>query len=442
MPATFDRFALFIFLAAAAPAVAANFYDNRGLSADAGLEYQLITQEYYNAVIDTTSLDPIENWILSKDEIDDFIFWTNIDYSYKSSGKLFDALADLEISADRFLGRAEGSYRLGDFDNNIKAYGKFENKTPLDDAKNRNDGYNYIQSYLKADRRLSSLISLNLKTSFETVFFDELDTARPGDSETTSYRAYNFDYSIFSARLGGELTLSEPARNIYWYGAVYHRHVPDSAEARYDDYRFNVEYSAFGINGYLSLEGEIRHKDYNQPDDQDDYTALDFRSRVSKTLDSEIKGSLAIIYENYWFKKPDIINRDYRLFRTELKVTQQISDLAIGPLVRFEFRDEEEDESGYASESYGQWELGAATGFIGRSSLFFDAVTTYGKRDYQDKEGTLSSYTFVSVSLMANYALWKEISLNVIFDGDFESHEKAEDDSNLYLLTIGLRARF
>jgi len=440
LPATFNRFALFISLAAAAPAVAANFYDNRGLSADAGLEYQLITQEYYNAIIDTTSLDPIENWILSKDEIDDFIFRTNIDYGYKSSGKLFDALADLEISADRFLGRAEGSYRLGDFDNNIKAYGKFENKTPLDDAKNRNDGYNYIQTYLKADRRLSSLISLNLKTSFETVLFDELDTAESGNSETTSYRAYNFDYSILSARFGGELTLSEPASNIYWYGAVYHRHVPDSAEARYDDYRFNVEYSAFSINRYLSLEGEIRHKDYNQPDNQDDYTALNFHSRLNKTLNSEIEGSLALIYENYWFGKSDVINRDYRLFRTELKVTQQISDLSLGPLARFEFRDE--DESGYTSESYGQWEFGGAAGLIGKDRLFFDVETTYGKRDYQDKEGTLSSYTFVSVSLMANYALWKEISINAIFDGDFESHEKAEDDSNLYLLTIGMSARF
>jgi hypothetical protein len=442
LPATFNRFALFILLAAAAPAVAADFYDNRGLSADAGLEYQLITQEYYNAVIDTTSLDPIENWILSKDEIDEFIFRTNIDYGYKNSGKLFNALTDLEISAHRFLGRAEGSYRLGDLDNNIKAYGKFENKTPLDDAKSRNDGYDYIQIYLKADRRLSSLICLNLKTGFETVFFDELDTAESVDSETTSYRAYNFDYSILSARLGGKLALPQPARNIYWYGAVYHRHVPDSAEARYDDYRFDVEYSAFGVNGYLSLEGEIQHKDYNQPDGQDDYTDLNFHSRLSKTLKSEIEGSLVLIYENYWFKKPDIINRDYRLFRTELKVMQQLSALTLGPLARFEFRDEDEDESGYISESYSQWELGAAAGFIGKGSLFFDAVTTCGKRDYQGKNGTLSPYTFVSVSLMANYAIWKEILINIIFDGDFESHEKAEDDSSLYLLMAGLSARF
>jgi hypothetical protein len=429
-----------ILLAVAATAAAADFYQKPGFSVSSGLEYQLITQEYYNAVIDTSSLDPIETWVLAKDKIDDLFLRTRFAYRLKDTCRLFDLLTDLEVSDERLLGMLESQFTLGDLDDYLKIYARYENKFPFENESERSDGFDYIQSYLRASKKITDEFSLDLRAGFETVAFDEPDPVHQEDTALIEFNAYNYDYSILSARLGGRLCIDELTQNFYWHGGYQRRLVPDSVEAEYHDYRLYGEYIAIGLTGYLSLESELQIKDYGQPDDTDDYVALAVRTRLSKTFDSEVEGLLGLAFENYWFKRHDYTNQDYRLFRSEFGVAQKIRNLSTGPLVRVEFR--KESDFGFTPESYTQWELGGMAGFLGQDGLFFDVEATYGQRHYRQENSILSSYNFISLSVMANYVIWETLSIDLIFDGDFESHEISENDSNLYLLTIGLSANF
>ncbi len=116
------------------------------------------------------------------------------------------------------------------------------------------------------------------------------------------------------------------------------------------------------------------------------------------------------------------------------------ADWGIGLFGRLEFRGEEKFD--FEAEEYGQWEFGLAANVLDINSLFFDAELSYGHRNYGGDSQILTSYSFISVSTMANFKIWKYFSFNLTFDGDFESHKQSEDNCNIYLLSTGLSARF
>jgi hypothetical protein len=64
-----------------------------------------------------------------------------------------------------------------------------------------------------------------------------------------------------------------------------------------------------------------------------------------------------------------------------------------------------------------------------------------GRRQYEEAAGAISSYDFIALSLLVNYWLSKNISIQAMVDSDLERHAKEEDNSSLYLLTVGLNAR-
>lgn len=420
--------------------MAGDYTDENGFSVSAGLEYQLISQEYYDAIIDTSKLDPLEDWSLAKDEIDDIIFRTNIDYQYKVTDNLFNLLADMEYSSDRFLGRAEGYYALGSRNSGLKLFGKFESRSPNGESEIGDNGYRHFQTYLKGQQRISSRVRLNFKTGFEQVTFTDqpFDSSAAGENTLSGYADY--DYGLLTARLGGDLALTEYTKQLYWAITYQHRAVPDSLEAEYDVIRVFTEFNQFDIGHRLGLEAELEKKNYARPDGRSDFTAIYLRGRWGRTLGHEIDWGLSFNYDNYNYGVVDLANRDYQLFRIKVQALKQFIDWGAGPFCRLEFKTEKEFE--FEAEEYGQWELGAAANILSSASFFLDTELSAGRRNYREGNEILSSYDFISTSVMLNWVLGKHLSFNLVFDSNLESHEQVEDNSNLYLLTIGLKARF
>ena len=125
---------------------------------------------------------------------------------------------------------------------------------------------------------------------------------------------------------------------------------------------------------------------------------------------------------------------------TQIDFAHRIKAVNVGPLVRLEIREETKYES--TSDSYTQWEVGALASVVNTSTIFLDIELSYGQRDYYDNQTFLTSYNFISSSLIADFVVYDRISASIIFDGNFESHSLTENNSNLYLLTVGLNARF
>jgi len=447
LPQTGRNILICFVLAATAPvSVAANFSDRNGFSASFGGDYQYISQEFYNAVLDTTTIDFIETWQLNIDKINDFIFKTGLGYNYQKSVSKFNIIGDLELSGDRILGRTEGYYQLGDYNNRLKLFGKFESKSPSGGDDNRIEKYRYFQTYLNGRKRLSRPVSINFKTAFEQISFGGKPAAVVDSSDSLFGipTFYSYDYSIISGWVGGDFILSEFTSELAWRAGYNHREVPDSGEACYDQYRFGLEYSYSSLNGTFSLEGEMEVRDYLQPLGADDFGALIFRGRASRTYGDRVE--LGGNFQSDWYRynRPDIVNRDCLLIRGEVNETTRLNGFGWGPLVRLEYRREKaltDNEIESFPEGYDQWEAGIHTEFLNRVALFFNGEVTYGRRDYPEASGFQTSYNFWSVSLLADYSLFRNLSFNLMFDGSFEGHELREDNTNLYLLSLGVTAR-
>lgn len=419
------------------------------------VEYQQISQEFYDPsynTFDTTTIDIIETWNLSWDRIEDFIFRTNLKYRLVGLTNRLDLLGNFELSGDRLLGRAEGYYRIGDYYNNLKLFGKFENKTAQGDPEDSDQGYNYFQTWIRGNRRLTKSVTVFGRVGFESIGFESLPEIVVDSSEsnlTTLPRGYyNFDYSIISGRVGGNIALSDFSQRLDWRAEFSHREVPDSAEANYDRYIFGLDYSYLGLSGYFNLEAEGSLKDYLQPGGGRDFYSFTSSLRGQRSLGSRFKLATVLQLNAYQYKVPDLIYNDYSLVRWEISAPVDIKGWETGPLVRSEYRNEAPTES--YSEEFRQWELGLVSDYFGLNglsgsgggSLILTGELTFGKREYLFGGDILSSYQFVSTSVMAGWSISEHLRIDLLFDGSFETHDRAVDDSNLYLLSVGVSTRF
>ena len=430
--------------AAAGTASAADLLPGQGFSVDVGGEYQLISQEYYRVITDTITTDLIETWQIDRDEIDDFILRTDVGYNYRRERNRFDLSADVEVSSERFLGRADAAYRLGGYDHNVKMAAAVESKSPYGDTDSRQEGYNHLLGYLRTDHRLGRKFGIDARIGYEWVGFAEsVESIEAGD--TTSYLFPYYDYAILSGSAGGVLLFSDFGHDLSWQAVYRNRQVPDSSLANYNSYRLEATYNHVSLGGYATMTGYFEIKDYVRPGDDDDYSAVELTGLASRSMGDRWEGSFYFQTDVYWYDRVDLVHRNYRLFRGELKSQYRLNSVGLGPLVRLEFRGEGSLPDGsidYFSDAYNQWEFGVYAGTFEIRRLYFTAELAFGRRNYSDEAAILTPYRLVSPSLVAANALSSRLSVNILFDGVFERHERREDNTTLYLLTAGLSVRF
>lgn|GEM_PF-3361590 len=414
----------------------AGLIGGNGLTASGGLEYQKISQSYYNAILDTTRLDPIETWQLTRDDISDLIGRADFEYNWRNLGHRINISGEMEASGNRMLGRAEGHYLLGDYDRNIKLSARYENKSPFDTNHTGNDGYNYLESYLSGTTKVAPSVALLGRVGWEMINFYPQEATAAND---LSVRFLNYDYSIFSGQIGANIDVGESSRELSCLGSFYRRLVPDSSAADYNEYRTTVEFNSIGLREILNLETEFSFKDYGQIDNRDDFGAVYSSNRYTLSLDKyELQSYLK--YDLHSFRKPDLGNQSYQIGALELKAFRKIGQVGLGPVACYEIKDERPVDG--FSESYHQWEGGIGVSALDRASFFCDAEATFGSRIYRDTSSFLSSYHFISLSVIANYTITKHLSFSLLFDGNFELHPAKTDNNNLYFLTAGLTGRF
>ena len=324
-----------ILLTASVAVQSADISDFRPLTVTTGFEYQLISQEYYDAIwqaqIDTASIDPLEEtWKFSRDKIDEFIFRTTLTYRRGELNRRLNIIGNMEYSGDRFLGRAEGYWNFGNSDNNLKLFGKIESKLPLNNEENVGEGYNYFQTYIKSRHRLTQGISLIFSSGIETIFFDDEAAADQADLYDTlgNYTGFNtffsnYDYSIYYGRVGGIIRLSEFTHRFFWRMEYNHRIVPDSGESEYDNYRLNIEYEFFDTGANLDLVADLEFKNYARSGEKDDFFNLNLRGRWNQSLGRNFESNISASLSDYRFSVVDMINRDYRIYRLEIKPLKQ-----------------------------------------------------------------------------------------------------------------------
>jgi hypothetical protein len=100
------------------------------------------------------------------------------------------------------------------------------------------------------------------------------------------------------------------------------------------------------------------------------------------------------------------------------------------------YRDEDNLDAG--SEEYFQAAGGAEVNLFGAGKAFFTGELLYGRREYRASDPLVSSYHYVSASVIGTYQVLEWIDLTLLFDGEFKRHDQDNDDSDLILLSCGL----
>jgi hypothetical protein len=153
-----------------------------------------------------------------------------------------------------------------------------------------------------------------------------------------------------------------------------------------------------------------------------------------------VEVSFSALFHDYRYDFPELASQDYRLGLAAAKVTRSFYGLDLGPLARYEFRDETPVDG--VSDDYHQWEAGFAAGAAGWGDFILDGELTFGARLYSGQGNGLTSYNLMSASLIGVGKVWKNLSATVVFDGLFERHSQDQDDVDYLLSSIGLSCRF
>lgn len=416
-----------------------------GFSFMFGTEYQSISQKYYDAIIDTTSIDDLEQWVLAKDNIEELTGKTTIQYQFQDSKKRFKIYNDMELSKEKWIGRGDLSLHVGDFSEFIKMNAKAEHKSSLTDDEDSEQGYTTISGYLQVRKKYGEKMSLGARIYGESIFFADPAQAATSDLLNNT-RLYNeYDYSLVSGRLEGQFLFGEFGKSLDWELGGKKRLVPDSLTAEYNQFYSRLSYNGFGESGYIMFEAGGEYKDYAQPGNTDDYFLLNLDSRISHNISPDFELRLSTHIDYYSFREPDVINRDNARFRFDITGQRRLGSWNAGPVVEVEIYSEQagddEDEILF-SDDYTQWELGARADVLSGSRLFADLEATFGHRGYSGDEAVISSYNLISLSTMASITFYRQMSVLFYFDGVFEYHDVKEDNSSLYLLSVSVTTRF
>ncbi|MDD4052933.1 MAG: hypothetical protein PHR28_13690, partial [candidate division Zixibacteria bacterium] len=249
-------------------------------SATGGVEYQVISQRYYESIIDTSTLDPIELWQPARDEINEMIVRSALGYHHRRLQTTFDLTGTLDLSPSRFLGGGELAYVRGGRDSRAAFFGRFENRSPFESETGSRNGYNHFRTTFSGAKRVSSLFRLTARTGYEQISYQ---TERPASDEQPSL-FYLYDYSLLSGEVGTDIGRWLSTRLIYG-----HRRVPDSVSAGYDNYRYDMELTHLGSGHSLTLAGELELKDYFQPGGRNDFWAGHLGANFWRDIGSQVR---------------------------------------------------------------------------------------------------------------------------------------------------------
>lgn len=391
-------------------------------SGQAGLQYDLISNDYYLRTVDTLGLTPDSLLELKSmtDRIDERGGFVRFDLSNKSpldlrlSNRLY--LTNSKVRATVGLGAGWGAFQLST-NTEFKSY----NDT-LD--------FSLYKSQFRNSSRLSVELfsgernSLELSQEMEYLGYQQSDPTITGYYQSESRVRY-------SQRLGQfadlDLTLRLDVRNSY-----------DSSELNFTRMVGDFDFDKVSASGYLSTALYFERRDYAAPGAKDDY----FYVSPTFTLDQSLSDQLSIApkaeFHLYRYSEENFVTFSNRRFVVELKLNyhyQLLSTFSIGiGGERFRAIDGE-----YSSQDYRALNLivGYETYASKRLTLSFDS--RLGRRKYSSTDNEFyTDYNFVQFDLLADLLLLQGLRLSVIGGTDYEYHSSKESDSFVHMLSTTL----
>jgi len=398
-----------------------------GINFKAGFGYDFISQQYFLDSASQAGADStLNNWALTNNYLDDpkGLFSMTIapytDHRWEMTSKYEQT--DNFIRA-KLLNELHTKIGTSNFDFN----GELEWRHRYRDTVTFGDSYLYGYS----QSRLAVPLSQSLKSTFqfqgEFVNFDSVST-------------FNFNYY----RLGGKIGLQKLFEN-FSSGDIkltfMSRTVPDSSQLSYESYGLESSYFGFYQQGELDFYGSLEKKNYHQELNRDDYFRMIFDGNNRLRLGQRLFIRQEINFEMTNYNANDPINRNYIqtdfVFLTGMG--NQLYSFGLGPDLALL---KEDEDSLLDGDDYFESGLKAEFDYMKINLLFasLESVTGYRNQKYDNEIQT--DYTFERLNLIGNLRLFKILDLNLFFSAEWEWHEIATNNSQIYLLSSSLTYNF
>jgi hypothetical protein len=256
--------------------------------------------------------------------------------------------------------------------------------------------------------------------------------------DSTSSLSYNY------YRLGGKLGAEKLFRN-FSYGNIsltaMSRRVPDSAQLNYLSLGIEGSLFAFYRGGEADVFFRGEHKDYNQPDDQDDHYRFEITGRNKIRLSDDYFTEQDLDLETVKYRPEDIVNLNYTQAELALLTGLETAglSLAIGP----DFALLKEERQEFATvEDYLETGAKLELDLISAGTYFLSFESVLGVRNLKESNDLQTDFSFARINVLGDVRILQKIDLNVLFSTELEHHDIKTNDSRIYLLSSTLSYQF
>jgi hypothetical protein len=396
-----------------------------GLQFKAGVGYDFLSYEYF---FDSLLVDTLEaSLVTSTTFLDDFKGQFSVFYAPFLDRRL-ELRANYEQNSELLRVKLYGDSRLplGKHSLDLKNELDWRQRYRGDDEPG--DSYVYGQSRARLNLALNESLVSWWQLSCDFVRFDSL-------------AAYNFNHF----RVGGKTGLSRSFESLSFLDMdlfVMYRRVPDSLELNY--LSAGVEGSFFGfydrneLDIFLSLE----HRNYQMPENQDDYYRLETDGRHKMLIKGNWYSRQELEFELALFNEDDLINQNYFRIGGALQGGIQLNNIGLwlGPEVEYLT----EQATDYLEEGEDYVETGARTDLDYMVSGVFlgTAESLFGYRNLKYENDLQSNFIYERLNIIADWNIYQGLNFNIIFSAEWEWHDNDEENSQIFLLSSGLRYSF
>ncbi len=398
-----------------------------GLSVQAGLGYDLLSQEYF--LDSATAAGPdslIVNWALTTDYLDDLKGQLWLTYSPLADGSL-ELRGRYDQTAEFVRVRLGGDLSTNWQQRRLQLFGEVELKDRYHGESEFGDSY--LRGYARG--KLSQPLSQSLKLSLQL----KTDGVQFASASTYSYNHFRLGGDISLQKLFGGFSSGDIRLTIT------HRRVPDSVQLNYLAVGAEAGLLAFYDRGELDLVAGLVKKDYSQEDHKDDHYRLLFEANHRFRLGRGWFSRQRLETELTLYHPDDPINVDYSEAGLALLggIESGPYSLAVGPV--FRFLDERKSEFS-TGEDYAETGLQITLDCLTPGRLFASAESTLGRRNLKTESDLQTDFSFERLSLIGDLSITATLYLSLLFSAEWEWHDRPEENSRMYLLSSNLTYSF
>jgi len=392
----------------------------------AGVGYEFLSQEYF---LDTTRSDvdsTLANWELTTTYLDDLKGQLTLFY-VPDRGRQWELSTHYEQTAEFIRSRSATRWHLRPGNARLDLSAEFNTKHRYRGQAEFGDSY--VQGYLRGKLRkpLSKSLSIVFQLRSDGVKFRDL-------------AEHNYNYF----RAGGKIGVEKIFQNYSMADCLLlltRRFVPDSSELSYLAYGFEGSLLAFHSAGELDILARWEGKDYQYEDDLNDLGQWQVDARHKLRFGPSWFSRQELAFEATRYEDNSAARVNYS--RLELAVLMGYNagsaSIALGPhLDHLQEREEVDVDRG----NYNELGLRVDLDYLSPGAIFCSIESVTGARSLDLESDIRSDFVFERVMLIGDFDLTGGLGLSLLFSGEWEWHDRPEDNSRLFLLSSNLMYTF